>query len=120
MLVSVDGNSHKIRWEYAAAAAVESTPVIGDDGLLYFGDNAGVIHALDFRGQMQWTARVEAPVRSAAAMLAPQRLAFGLDDETLVVLRVRPPGWRRPAGRRSAARSVGPRAHRLFSRTPSR
>jgi len=87
LLVSVDGNSHKIRWEYAAAAAVESTPAIGDDDLLYFGDNAGMIHALDFRGQAQWTARVEAPVRSAGTILAPERLAFGLDNETLVVLR---------------------------------
>jgi outer membrane protein assembly factor BamB len=87
LLVSVDGNSHKIRWEYAAAGPVESTPVIGDDDLLYFGDNAGVIHALDFRGSPQWTARVEAAVRSAGTIVAPQRLAFGLDDETLVVLR---------------------------------
>jgi outer membrane protein assembly factor BamB len=83
----VDGNSHKIRWEYSAAGPVESTPVIGDDNLLYFGDNAGRIHTLDFRGQAQWTARVEAPVRSAGMILAPQRLAFGLDNGTLVVLR---------------------------------
>jgi outer membrane protein assembly factor BamB len=105
MLVSVDGNSHKIRWEYAAAAPVESTPVIGDDDLLYFGDNAGVIHALDLRGQPQWTAQVEAPVRSAAAILGPQRLAVGLDDETLVVLRcssagLAAAGWPKIGGRR--------------------
>jgi outer membrane protein assembly factor BamB len=87
LLVSVDGNSHKIRWEYSAAGPIESTPVIGDDGLLYFGDNAGTIHALDFRGQAHWTARVEAPVRSAGTIVAPQRLAFGLDNETMVVLR---------------------------------
>lgn len=85
-LVCVDGNSHKVRWEYQAAGPVESTPVIGDDGLVYFGDNAGTIHAVDSRGTAQWTAHVEAPVRSSATIIGPHRLAFGLDDETLVVL----------------------------------
>jgi len=86
-LVCIDGNSHKIRWEYKAAGAVESTPAIGNDDLLYFGDNAGLIHAIDLRGAAQWTAQLEAPVRSAGTILAPQRLAFGLDNETLVVLK---------------------------------
>ena len=67
--------------------AVESTPVLGSDGLLYFGDNAGVIHALDCRGQPQWTAKVETAVRSALTLVAPQRLACGLDNGTVVVLR---------------------------------
>jgi outer membrane protein assembly factor BamB len=86
-LVCVDGNSHKIRWEYKAADAVESTPVIGDDDVIYFGDNAGVIHAVDFRGAAAWTAEVECAVRSAGTIVGPQRVAFGLDNQTLVVLR---------------------------------
>jgi outer membrane protein assembly factor BamB len=86
LLVCVDGNSHKIRWEYEAAGPVESTPVIGDDGLIYFGDNDGTIHAVDNLGKGQWTAKVEAPIRSALAMVAPKRLAVGLENETLVVL----------------------------------
>lgn len=85
-LVCADGNSHKIRWEYEAAGPVESTPVIGDDDIVYFGDNAGVVHAVDFQGRPQWTAQLESPVRSAGVILAPQRAAFGLDNETLVVL----------------------------------
>ena len=84
-LVSVDGNSHKVRWE-CATGPIESTPVIGDDDILYVGDNSGTIHALDLRGNVQWTAKVESPVRSAGKILAPHRLAFGLDNETLVVL----------------------------------
>ena len=86
VLVCIDGNSHKVRWEYRAAAPVESTPVIGDDDLIYFGDNAGVIHAVNFFGKAQWTADVGSPVRSAGTIIAPKRLAFGLDNETLVVL----------------------------------
>jgi outer membrane protein assembly factor BamB len=84
--VCVDGNSHRTRWELSAAAPVESTPVIGDDDVLYFGDNSGTIHAVDLQGKVQWTAQVEAAVRSAGTILAPHRLAFGLDDDTLVVL----------------------------------
>jgi outer membrane protein assembly factor BamB len=87
MLVSIDGNSHKLRWECRAAGPVESTPVVGDDGLIYFGDNSGHIHAADPRGSIRWTAQVESPVRSAGTLLAPGRLAFGLDNETLVVLK---------------------------------
>jgi outer membrane protein assembly factor BamB len=85
-LACLDGNSHKVRWEYRAAGPVESTPVIGDDDIIYFGDNAGVIHAVDFSGKSQWTADVGSPVRSAGTFLAPQRVAFGLDNDSLAVL----------------------------------
>lgn len=85
-LLSIDGNSHKIRWQYDADDAVESTPVIGDDEMIYFGDNAGTIHAVDLRGSAKWKAKVHAPVRSAGALIAPGRVAFGLEDETLMVL----------------------------------
>ncbi len=87
LLVSVDGNSHKIRWQYQAAGPVECTPVVGDDDTVYFGDDSGTIHAVDTRGTAKWTVQVEAAIRSAGAILAPERLAFGLDDDTLVVLR---------------------------------
>jgi len=87
MLVCIDGNSHKPRWEYEAAGPVESTPAIGDDDLIYFGDNTGTIHAVDFEGKPQWTARVETAVRSAATIVGSGRVAFGLDNETLVVLK---------------------------------
>jgi len=71
LLVCVDGNSHKIRWQYAADGPIESTPVIGDDDLLYFGDNSGTIHAVDLQGKEKWKARVETAVRSAGTILAP-------------------------------------------------
>ena len=86
-LVSIDGNSHKVRWRCEAAGPVESTPVIGDDEVIYFGDNAGTIHAVNNLGKTLWTAKVECAVRSAGTILAPERLAFGLDDDTLVVLK---------------------------------
>ena len=87
LLVCVDGNSHKTRWQYAAEDAIESTPVIGDDGVIYFGDNSGTIHAVDSAGQGQWKAKVETAIRSAATVLAPERLAVCLDNDTLVVVK---------------------------------
>jgi len=85
-LVCIDANSHRIRWQYDTPAPVESTPVIGDDDVLYFGDNSGVIHAIDLQGKAQWTAQVESAVRSPGTFPAPNRVAFGQDDDTLVVL----------------------------------
>jgi len=87
LLACVDGNSHKIRWQYQATGPVESTPVIGDDDVIYFGDNEGVIHAIDLFGKPLWTADVGPPVRSAGTIIAPQRVAFGLDNEMLIVLK---------------------------------
>jgi outer membrane protein assembly factor BamB len=86
-LICLDGNSHKIRWEYRAAGPVESTPVIGNDDVIYFGDNAGVIHAIDFHGKALWKAEIGSPIRSAGTIFAPERLAFGTDSEMLVILR---------------------------------
>lgn len=86
-LICIDGNSRRVRWQYAAAGAVESTPVVGDDDIVYVGDNAGVVHAVDNRGEAVWQGAVGSPVRSAGTILAPNRLAFGRDDDTLVVLR---------------------------------
>jgi outer membrane protein assembly factor BamB len=72
--------------EFEAQGPVESTPVIGDDGVVYFGDNAGFVHALDPAGQELWMTDCKAPVRSAGAMLGPGRVAFGTDAGELVVL----------------------------------
>lgn len=102
-LVCVDGNSHKVRWEYQAKGPVESTPVIGDDGIIYFGDNTGFVHAVNPNGEQQWVAEVGDSVRSAGTIIAPERLAFGLDNENMAVLEcsslsLAPRGWPKIAG----------------------
>ncbi len=85
-LVCVDGDTHRVRWEYEARGAVESTPVIGDDDIVYFGDNAGYIHALRSDGHCAWRQHVRLPVRSAGVIVGPNRLVFGLDNGTMVGL----------------------------------
>jgi outer membrane protein assembly factor BamB len=79
-LVCVDGDTHRVRWEYETKGAVESTPVIGDDQIVYFGDNAGWIHALRGDGQSMWRQQVRWPVRSAGNIAGANRLVFGLDN----------------------------------------
>ena len=87
VLLCFDGNSHKLRWQYQATGPIESTPVLGDDQVLYVGDNEGIVHAVDLQGQARWTAQVGAAVRSAGTLPAAGQVAFGLDDETLVALK---------------------------------
>lgn len=87
MLIAVDGATHQIKYRYSTESPVESTPVLGDDGSVYFGDNDGVIHAVDTHGRKLWDAVVGAAVRSAGAIFAERRLVFGLDDGGLVVLK---------------------------------
>lgn len=98
MLIAVDAGSHQIKWRYDAPAPIESTPVLGDDGTLYFGDNDGTLHAIDTHGRPVWKTTLGAAVRSAGAIPAPGHVAFGLDDGSLVVLscssqKLRVGGW---------------------------
>jgi outer membrane protein assembly factor BamB len=85
-LVCVDRTSHAIRWEYEAKGAVESTPVIGDDDLIYVGDNAGCVHAVRPDGQAAWRQSVRFAVRSPGLIVGPNRLVFGRDNGTAVGL----------------------------------
>ncbi|HEX3658350.1 MAG TPA: PQQ-binding-like beta-propeller repeat protein [Pirellulales bacterium] len=85
-LVCVDGAAGHIAWEYETPGPVESTPVLAADGILYFGDNGGTVHAIDRSGNRQWSSPVGAAVRSAGTLCGPEHVLFGLDDGTLVAL----------------------------------
>ncbi len=85
-LVCASHDLAQVRWEYPADGAVESTAVLGDDGLVYFGDNAGMIHAVRSDGRGAWKEPVGAAVRSAGCISAGGRIVFGLDDGSLVAL----------------------------------
>ena len=84
-LVCIGGKSQRVLWEYRAEAAIESTPVLGDDGLLYFGDNHGRLHAIDAEGKCVWKADVGSPIRSAGN-IAPGRVLFGTDRGSLAAI----------------------------------
>jgi outer membrane protein assembly factor BamB len=85
-LVCVSHDVRQVRWEYSADGAVESTAVLGDDGTIYFGDNAGMVHAVRSDGRGAWKEPVGPAVRSVGCILSTGRVVFGLDDGTLVAL----------------------------------
>ena len=86
-LVCLDTRTRQIVWRYETDAPIESTPVIGNDGLVYFGDNAGMVHAVNAGGRAVWTEQLPAAIRSAGAILPTGRLLPGLDDGSLIALR---------------------------------
>ncbi len=86
-LTAVHTRTRSLVWRVEIAAPIESTPVLGDDGMIYLGDNQGTIHAVDNRGQTAWTAAFDSPIRSGGTIIADQQLAFLQDDGTLIVLR---------------------------------
>lgn len=87
-LVGFDPASKAVRVRYEAGGPVESTPVLGDDGVIYFGDNAGLVHAVDPFGRGLWAQDVGAPVRSAGTIAGPGLVVFGRDDGRLVALEI--------------------------------
>ena len=87
-LACVNGRTHQVRWQYQADGSVESTPVFDKNGILYFGDNAGYVHAVDAQGKCLWQTSVGSPVRSAGVLHGEDRVVFGQDDGRLVSLAI--------------------------------
>lgn len=85
-IVCFNLRTRRFDWRVPTQSAVESTPVIGSDGTLYCGENAGLVHALDAQGKVLWTAQLPAGVRSCGAFAGLHRVAFGADDGALYVL----------------------------------
>lgn len=55
--------------------------------MVYFGDNAGWIHAVNPTGKLAWSYDSGHSVRSRGALVAPGRLVFGDDTGSLVALK---------------------------------
>lgn len=96
-LVSIDSRIQRISWSYATESPVESTPAMGGDGMIYFGDNQGTVHAVNAPGKAAWTINLGVPIRSSATFAGDRRLIFGLDNGVLVGLECDSPkpiaGW---------------------------
>jgi len=50
-LYSINGT---LKWAYRVSNDIESSPAIGEDGTIYFGDWSGWIHALNPDGTLKW------------------------------------------------------------------
>lgn len=87
MLVCVDVQTHRIRWETPTPAPVESTSVLAEDGAVYFGDNDGNLFGVDRTGRICWSDKIDAAIRSPGILFGENRLGFGLDDGSFAVFR---------------------------------
>lgn len=73
-------------WEVSAEEPVESTPVVGSDGIVYFGDNAGWVRAVNAAGQPLWQVCTGRPVRSAGTIVSSGHVVFGDDAGRLFAI----------------------------------
>jgi outer membrane protein assembly factor BamB len=87
LVVALNALTGEQTWSCEFDDPIESTPVIGETGEIYLGDNGGAIHALSAAGQRLWSESVGAGVRSAGTLLPSGQVLFGLDDGSLVALR---------------------------------
>ena len=86
-LVGIHSKTGQLAWRVDFEAPLESTPVAGEGGEIYVGDNAGKVHAVNGQGQRVWSESVGCAVRSAGAIVPTGQVVFGLDDGSLVALR---------------------------------
>lgn len=57
-----------LKWKYNAGNSLESSPAIGSDGTVYFGDIDGNIHAVNPDGTKKWIYRTGSVVTSSPAI----------------------------------------------------
>jgi outer membrane protein assembly factor BamB len=61
LLVALDPDC-RLKWELRMAREATTSPVRGADGMIYVGDEGGVVHAVDAEGREQWTFQAPGPV----------------------------------------------------------
>lgn len=82
-LICVEADGSAVAWEYHARGAVESTPAVDESGVIYFGDNAGYLHAVDPHGNCLWTLALPAAIRSTCEIPLKGQVACGCDSGAL-------------------------------------
>jgi outer membrane protein assembly factor BamB len=76
-----------LNWEFTGVGAVDSSPVVTADGVVYFGSNDGKVYALRaFDGIRTWDFATGGAVRSSPAMDQNGNLYVGSDDGFLYAL----------------------------------
>jgi outer membrane protein assembly factor BamB len=53
-LIAIDTNTGNKQWNFSAEYPIHSNPVVGLDGTVYFGSEAGNLYALDSTGSPKW------------------------------------------------------------------
>jgi hypothetical protein len=58
--IDTSTNSGKQKWAFPTGASVESSPVIGGDGTIYFGSDDGNLYAVNPDGTLKWKSAIGA------------------------------------------------------------
>ena len=57
-----------LKWRFSTRGDIRSAPVIGTDGIIYFGSEDGSLYAVNPDGSLNWSLTTEGEVRSSPAI----------------------------------------------------
>ncbi|HEC77975.1 MAG TPA: T9SS type A sorting domain-containing protein [candidate division WOR-3 bacterium] len=76
-----------ILWTYAPGGGITwSSPVIGEDGTIYFGSQDGNLYAINPDGTLKWTYGTNGAIQSSPAIGADGTIYIGSDDGNLYAI----------------------------------
>jgi len=77
-----------VKWVFdkGNASAIESTPIIGRDGTIYFGSQDFYFYALYSNGTLKWTYQTTGQINSSAAIGSDGTIYFGSRDSYFYAL----------------------------------
>ncbi len=67
-------------WKYYTGSEIVTTPVLGDDGAIYFGSIDGIFHALNATGKSKWTYSTNGELYASAVIDTNGVIYFGSED----------------------------------------
>jgi outer membrane protein assembly factor BamB len=82
ILHALDAKTGKEVWSFATKARIDSSPVVTQDGRIFFGSNDGNFYAVNSAGKEVWKFSAGAPISASAAMEG-ERIVIGSQDGRL-------------------------------------
>lgn len=82
----VGGNSPRLKWELNIGSSIDATPVVGADGMIYFGARNGSIYAVDKNGNQKWSFSTGYEIVSSPAIAGDGTILVSSKDGCLYAL----------------------------------
>ena len=80
---ALNSSSGDVKWQYYTGDHVDSSPTIGADGTIYFGDWSGYIHALHPDGTVKWKYHTGSIITGSPAIGPDGTVYIGSHDNSL-------------------------------------
>jgi outer membrane protein assembly factor BamB len=71
-----NGSTYKLLWKYQTAGAVESSPAVGLNDVVYVGSSDGRVYAFNKGGKLRWMFNASGPVKSGPAVTGNSTIYF--------------------------------------------